>query len=85
MAERGHHAAHLPVAALIEGQLDFPLPRAVGILLAAQQADVLGRLCHAVVEHDAAPQTLQSVFAGDAGNRDPVRFRDMVTRMRHLK
>ena len=57
MAESGHHPAHLPVAAFVNRQLDFPLPGAALVLLAAQQADVLSRLCHAVVEHDAAPQT----------------------------
>ncbi len=85
MAESHHHAAHLSVAALIDGQLHFPLPRAVLVLLAAQQADILGRLCHAVVQHDAPPQTPQRIFAGNARHGDPIRFRDMIARMRHLE
>ncbi len=85
VAEGSHHAAHLPVAALINSQLHFPLPGAVGVLLAAHQPDVLGGLCHAVVQHDAAPQALQGVFTRDAGYGNPVRFRDMVARVGHLK
>ncbi len=85
VAESRHHAAHLPVAALIDGQLHFPLPRAVRVLLAAQQANILGGLCHAVVQQDAAPQTSERIFAGNARHGDSIRFRDMVTRMRHLE
>ena len=85
MAERGHHAAHLPVAAFVEGQFQFRLPGGALVLLASQQADVLRRLCHAVVQHDAAPQTPERVVAGNAGNRNPIGFRDMVARMGHLE
>jgi hypothetical protein len=85
MAERRHHPAHLTVTAFIDGQLYFPLPCAVGVLLAAQQADVLGRLRHAVIQHDAATQTPKRIFAGNARHGDAVRLGNMVTRVRHLK
>lgn len=85
MAESRHHAAYLPVAAFINGQFHFPLSRAVGVLLAAQQADVLSRLCHAVVQHNAATQTPQRIFAGNTRHSDPVRFGDMIARMGHFE
>ena len=85
MTKRGHHPAHLPVAALVNRQLELRLPGAAFVLLASQQPDILGRLRHTVVQHDSAPQTLQGIFAGNAGNRDPVGFRDMVALVRHLK
>ncbi len=85
VAERSHHPAHLPVAAFVNGQLHFPLPGSVRVLLAAQQADVLSGLGHAVVEHDAAPQAPQRIVAGNAGHRNPVGFGDMVARVGHLK
>jgi hypothetical protein len=66
MAESRHHPAHLPVAAFIDSHLHFPLPCAVGVLLAAQQADVLSRLCHPIIQHDAATQTPKRIFAGYA-------------------
>ena len=86
MAERGHHAAHLPVAAFVNGQLDIGLPAgAVGACLAPQQPDILGRPGQAVVEHDAPAQALQSVFGRDAGDGNAVRFRDMVARVGQLE
>ena len=85
VAERGHHAAYLPVAAFIDGQLHFPLPGPVGILFAPEQAHILGRPGHPVVEHDAAPEPSERVFAGNTGDGHPVGLRDMVARMGQLK
>ena len=59
VAERGHHAAHLPVAAFVNGQLNVCLTaRAVGVRLAPQQPNILRRARHAVVQHDAPAQAL---------------------------
>ncbi len=85
VADGGQHPAHLPVAAFIDGQFHFPDPAAVHILLAAQQADVLGGPGHAVVEHDPFPQTRQRVGVRDALHLRPVRLGDMVARMRELE
>ena len=86
VAERGHHTAHLPVAALVNGQLNIRLPaRAVRVGLAPQQAHVLGGPRHAVVEHDAPAQALQGVFGGNASHRDAVRLRNMVARVGQLE
>lgn len=85
MTERGHHAAYLTVAALVNGQLHFPLPRAAFALLAAHQAHILGGPGQAVVQHDAATQAPERVFIGDSRHRNAVGFRDMVTGMSHLK
>ena len=86
MPQRRHHAAYLPVAALVEGQLDLRLPPGtVRVGLAAQEADILGGLRHAVIEHDAAPEAAQRVFVRHARHGDPVGLRDMITRVGHLK
>ncbi len=86
VAKRSHHAADLPVAAFVNSQLDIGLSaRAVRVRLAPQQANVLRRPGHAVVEHDASAQTLQGIFGRDTGNRNAVRFRDMVAGMGQLK
>ena len=85
VAEGGHHAADLPVAAFVDRQLDFALPGAVGVLLAAHETHILGRTRHAVVKHDAPAETLQRIVAGNARDGHPVRFGDMVARVGHLK
>ena len=85
VAERSHHAPNLAVTAFVNCQLDFALPGAVRVLLAAYQSDILGRPRHAVVKHDASAQTLQRVVARHTRHGYPVRFRDMVARMGHLK
>ena len=85
VAERGHHAANLTVAAFVDRQLDLALPGAIRVLLAAHKPHVLGRPRHAVVKHDAPAQTLQRIVAGNARNSHPVRLRDMVARMGHLE
>ena len=86
VAQCRHHAAHLPVAAFVNRQLKLRLAAgAVWIWLAAQKADVLGRPRHAVIEHDPPAQALQSVFAGNAGDGNPVGLRNMVARVGQLE
>lgn len=86
VAERGHHTAHLTIAAFIDRQLKVRLSaRAVRVRFAAQEAHIFGRPCHAVVEHDAPAQPLQSFFCGNAGDGNAVRFRYVVARVSHLK
>ena len=82
VAERGHHAAHLPVAAFVDRQLNVRLTaRAVRVGLAPQQTHVLGRTGHAVVQHDAPAQAFQSVFTGNTRHRNAVGLRNMVARV----
>lgn len=86
VAQSRHHAAHLPVAAFVNGQLNVRLTaRAVRVGLAPQQAHVLGRSRHAVVQHDAPAQALQGIFAGNARNGNAVGFRNMVARVGQLE
>ena len=85
VAESRHHPAHLPIAAFINRQLHFALPGPVQILLAAQQADILRRPGHAVVQHDAAPKPPQRILAGNACDCDSICFRHMVARMGQFK
>lgn len=86
VAQSRHHAAHLPVAAFVDGQLNVRLTaRAVRVRLASQQADVLGGPRHAVVQHDAPAQPLQSVFGGNAGHGNAVGLRNMVARVGQLE
>lgn len=86
VAEGSHHAAHLPVAAFVNGQLNIRLPaRAVRVRLAPQQADVLGGPRHAVVEHDSPAQALQGVFGRNTRHRNAVGLRDMIARVGQLE
>ena len=85
MPDGGQHPAHLPVAALVDGQLDLAHPAAVHVLFAAQQADVLGGAGQAVVEHDPLPQTRQRVGVGDALYLRPVGLGDVVARVGQLE
>ena len=85
VADRSQHPAHLPVAALVDGQLHLGRAAAVRVLLAAQQADVLRRSGQAVVEHDSLPQTRQRVGAGDALHLRSVGLGDMVARVAQLE
>ena len=85
VAERRQHPAHLTVAAFINGQLHFSLPCAALVLLATQQAHILGGPGHAVVQHDSAPEPPQCLFAGNARNGHAVCFWHMVARMGQLE
>ncbi len=59
VAERGHHPAHLPVAAFVDGKFNIRLPAGpVRVRLASQQAHILGWPGHAVIQHDAPAQAL---------------------------
>ena len=85
VAERGHHAANLTVAAFVDRQLDLALPGAVRVLLAAHETHIFGGPRHAVVKHNASAQTLQRIVAWYARHGYPIRFRDMIARMGHLE
>ncbi len=85
MADSGQHPSYLPVAALVNGQLQLARARAVYVLLAPQQADVLGGTGQAVFEHDALPQTRQGIRTGDALDLHPVGLGDVVARVGQLE
>ena len=85
MADRCQHPTHLPVAALVDSQFHLALARAVYVLLATQEADVLGGAGQAVFEHDPLPKTRQGIGIGDALHLHPVRFGDMVARVGQLE
>ncbi len=79
MADGGQHPAHLPVAALVDGQLHLPDPAPAHILLATQQPNILGGSGQAIIKHDPLPKTRQRVGVRDALHLRPISFRDMVT------
>ena len=85
VAERLHHTAHLPVAALINSQFQSGPSGSVSILFAPEQTHILRRLGQAVVQHDPLAKPLQGIGIGDALHFHAVRLRDMVARVGHLE
>ena len=85
VADGGEHPAHLPVAALVDGQLDLSDAGPVYVLLAAQQADVFGRASQAVFQHDPFAETRQGVGIRNALHLDPVGLGDVVARVGQLE
>ncbi len=86
MPHGGQHPAHLPVAALVDGQLDLgaaaALPRLAGRTC---QADVFGGPSRAVFQMDAAPQAVQRVRGRDAPDRGAIGLGDVVARVGQLE
>ncbi len=85
MPHRREHSPDLTVAAFINGQFQLGYPSPAGILFAANQANILGRARHAVIQQDSFAETLDVRGIGYPLHRHAVGFRNMVARMGQLE
>ncbi len=85
MADGGHHAAYLTVAAFKDGQFHFRQAALGGFRRGADDADALGGLGRAVFQVDATAQNIQRSLCRDASDFCAIGFGDMVARMGQLE
>ncbi len=86
VAECGHHAPDLAVAAFVDGQFDIRLSAgSIRVRLAAQEAHIFGGPGHAIIKHNPTAEPLQGIFSGNAGDRNTVGFRYVVARVSQLE
>ena len=86
VADGGEHPAHLPLAALKDGQFDFGLRLLFGVRFVTgldhpPDVDVFGGRGGAVVEHQALRQPRQGGLVRDAAHDGAVRLGDVVLRV----